>query len=196
MQTLWWLPNQILRHIHKKRSFCFLSHFLRICNQSLQKVLKRANKKFFIQKFNMGIKKRRISHWFRIRWKSLEKCTKKLKSQIRCTLLYIMKIERKKQRSKKNQKLKLNPEIDNKHVAPWVQIKVRNKKIFNKSISKNEHRQRTEKHAYVIYTFMHCKWRAGENPIKMSGSNLCITRNETVRFIYSHDRLPMTRLWE
>ncbi len=26
------------------------------------------------------------------------------------------------------------------------------KKIFNKSISKNEHRQRTEKHAYVIYT--------------------------------------------
>jgi hypothetical protein len=39
MQTLWWLPNKILRHIQKKRFSVFLSRFLRICNQSVQKVL-------------------------------------------------------------------------------------------------------------------------------------------------------------
>ena len=69
MQTLWWLLNKILRHIYKKTISVFLSRFLRICYQSLQKVLIRA-KKFFIKKFNMGIKKRRISRWFRIRSKS------------------------------------------------------------------------------------------------------------------------------
>jgi hypothetical protein len=68
MQTLWWLPNKILRHIHKKISV-FLSRFLRICNQSIQKVLKSAN--------NMCIKKRRISRWFRIRCKSFEKMNPK-----------------------------------------------------------------------------------------------------------------------
>ncbi len=74
MQTLWWLPNKILRHIHKKRFSVFLSRFLRICNQSLQKVPKRATTtKNFIKKFNMGIKIRRISRWFWIRWKSFEK---------------------------------------------------------------------------------------------------------------------------
>jgi hypothetical protein len=72
MQTLWWLPNKILRHIHKKRFSAFLSRFLRICNQIVQKVVIRA-KKNFIKKFNMGIKKRRISRWFWIRWKSFEK---------------------------------------------------------------------------------------------------------------------------
>ncbi len=50
MQTIWWLPNKILRHIHKKRFSIFLSCFVRICKQSLQKVLIRA--KIFIQKFN------------------------------------------------------------------------------------------------------------------------------------------------
>ncbi len=71
MQTLWWLPIKILRHIHKKRFSVFLSRFLRICNQSVQKVLIRAKTFFFL--INMGIKKRRISRWFRIRWKSFEK---------------------------------------------------------------------------------------------------------------------------
>ncbi len=46
MQTLWWLPNKILRHIHKKRFSVFLSQFVRICNQSLQKVRMRAKKIF------------------------------------------------------------------------------------------------------------------------------------------------------
>ncbi len=46
MQTLWWLPNKILRHIHKKRFSVCLSRFLRICNQSLQKVPIRAKKNF------------------------------------------------------------------------------------------------------------------------------------------------------
>ncbi len=50
MQTLWWLPSKILRHIHKKRFTVFLSRFLRICNQSLQKVIKRAKKKFLFKK--------------------------------------------------------------------------------------------------------------------------------------------------
>ncbi len=49
-----------------------MSRFLRICNQSVQKVLKE-QKKFFSKKFNMSIKKRRISRWFRIHWKSFEK---------------------------------------------------------------------------------------------------------------------------
>ncbi len=72
MQTLWWLPNKILRHIHKKRFSIFLSRFLRICNQSVQKVLIK-EKNVIMKKFNLGIKKRRISRWFRIRWKSFEK---------------------------------------------------------------------------------------------------------------------------
>ncbi len=71
MQTLWWLPNKILRHIHKKRFSVFLSRFLRICSQSLQKVLIR--KKKSKKKINMGIKKRWISRWFRIRWNFFEK---------------------------------------------------------------------------------------------------------------------------
>ncbi len=73
MQTLWWLPIKILRHIHKKRFSIFLNRFLRICNQSVQKVLIRVKKIFVLKKFNMGIKKRSISRWFRIRWKSFEK---------------------------------------------------------------------------------------------------------------------------
>jgi hypothetical protein len=77
MQTFWWLPNKILRHIYKKRYLVFLSRFLRICNLSLQKVLIRAKTNFLLKKFNMGIKKRRISRWFRIRWKRFEKMHQK-----------------------------------------------------------------------------------------------------------------------
>jgi len=76
MQTLWRLPNKILRHIHKKRFSVFLSRFLRDCNQSLQKVLIRA-KNVFINKFNKGINKRRISRWFQICWKGFEKMHQK-----------------------------------------------------------------------------------------------------------------------
>ncbi len=69
----------------KKKNFCVIIALFAILNckcektihsQSVQKVLIRA-KKIFIKKFNMGIKKRRISRWFRIRWKSLEKSTQK-----------------------------------------------------------------------------------------------------------------------
>ncbi len=56
MQTLWWLPNKILRHIHKKRFSVFLSRFLRICNQSVQKVLVRA-KKNFVSKNSIWVSK-------------------------------------------------------------------------------------------------------------------------------------------
>jgi len=41
------LPNKILKHIHKKRFSVFLSRFLRICNQSLEKVLIRAKNIFY-----------------------------------------------------------------------------------------------------------------------------------------------------
>ncbi len=52
--------------------FDFLSRFLRVWLQSLKKVLIWP-KKFFFQKIKKGVKKRRISRWFRIRWKSCEK---------------------------------------------------------------------------------------------------------------------------
>ncbi len=50
MQTLWWLHNQILRYIHKKRFSVFLSRFLRICSQSSKKVQIWPKKKLFWQK--------------------------------------------------------------------------------------------------------------------------------------------------
>jgi hypothetical protein len=37
----------------------------------------------------------------------------------------------------------------------------------------------------------HCKWRAGESPIKMSGSHLWIPRNETVQPSYFQNRIIM-----
>ncbi len=75
MQTLWWLPNKILKHIRKKRFFLFLEQF----PAHLQsKFTKSANKrKNFFYKNNMGIKKGRISRWFRIRWKSFRKMHQK-----------------------------------------------------------------------------------------------------------------------
>ncbi len=53
MQTLWWLPNKVLRHIHKKRFSVFLSRFLRVCNRSVQKVQIRA-KRIFYYKIRYG----------------------------------------------------------------------------------------------------------------------------------------------
>jgi hypothetical protein len=49
-----------------------LSCFLRICSQSSKKVLIWPKKKFF-WKNRKRCQKRRISRWFRIRWKSFEK---------------------------------------------------------------------------------------------------------------------------
>ncbi len=51
--------------------FDFLSRFLRVWLQSLKKVL--LWPKNFFEKIEKDVKKRRISRWFRIRWKSCEK---------------------------------------------------------------------------------------------------------------------------
>jgi hypothetical protein len=77
MQTLWWLHNQILRYIHKKIFSFFLSRFLGMCNQSLKKVLLWPKFFFFFFFIEKGVKKRRISRWFWIRWKSFEKMHQK-----------------------------------------------------------------------------------------------------------------------
>ncbi len=36
-------------------------------------------------------------------------------------------------------------------------------------------------HVFMQSYILHCKIKAGENPIEMSGSDLCIPRNETAR---------------
>ncbi len=56
--------------------FDFLSRFLRVWLQSLKKLLIWP-KNFFFEKIEKGVKKRRISRWFRIRWKSCEKMHQK-----------------------------------------------------------------------------------------------------------------------
>ncbi len=63
MQTLWWLPNKILRHIYKKKIFRFFepSKFTKSANKS--------KKNSFIKKFNMGI--------IHADFKSVEKVSKK-----------------------------------------------------------------------------------------------------------------------
>jgi hypothetical protein len=38
---------------------------------------------------------------------------------------------------------------------------------------------------------LHCKWKGGENPIWMSGSRLCIPRNEIVQPPYFQNRIIM-----
>ncbi len=53
-----------------------MSRFLRICSQSSKKVLIWPKKKFFWQN-RKRCQKRRISRWFRIRWKSFEKMYQK-----------------------------------------------------------------------------------------------------------------------
>ncbi len=55
--------------------FYFLSRFLRVWLQSLKKVLIWPKNFFFL--IEKGVKKRRISCWFRIRWKSCEKMHQK-----------------------------------------------------------------------------------------------------------------------
>ncbi len=57
--------------------FEFLSRFLRIWLQSLQKVLILPQNLFFLQKIKKDIKKRIIPRWFRIRWKSCNKMHQK-----------------------------------------------------------------------------------------------------------------------
>ncbi len=56
--------------------FDFLSRFLRVWLQSLKKV-QIWPKNFFFEKIEKSVKKRRISRWFRIRWKSYEKMHQK-----------------------------------------------------------------------------------------------------------------------
>ncbi len=75
-QTLWWVQNWNLRHIYKIR---FLIFWAVSCAFSFKvwKSTKMTLKKFFLQKIEKGVKKRRISRWFRIRWKSCEKMHKK-----------------------------------------------------------------------------------------------------------------------
>ncbi len=75
MQTLWWLPNKILRHIHKERFSVFLSRFLRICNQSLQKVLIRATKIFSLKNLIWVSKNAEFHADFESVEKVLKKCT-------------------------------------------------------------------------------------------------------------------------
>ncbi len=53
-----------------------MSRFLRICSQSSKKVQIWPKKKFS-EKIEKDVKKRRISRWFRIRWKSCEKIYQK-----------------------------------------------------------------------------------------------------------------------
>ncbi len=77
LQTLWWLPNKILRHIHKKRFSVFLSRFLRICNQSVQKKLKRTKKNFVLRTSIWGSKNTEFDADFESDEKVLKKCTQK-----------------------------------------------------------------------------------------------------------------------
>ncbi len=44
--------------------------------------------------------------------------------------------------------------------------------------------------AEKVFT-VHCKCRAGENPLKMSCSDLCIPRNETEKPHYFQNRIKM-----
>jgi hypothetical protein len=77
MQTLWWLPNKILRHIHKKRFSVFFCRFLRICNQSVQKKLIRANT-IFLLKNSIWVSKNAEFHAdFKSAEKSFEKMNPK-----------------------------------------------------------------------------------------------------------------------
>ncbi len=47
------------------------------------------------------------------------------------------------------------------------------------------------KSRFITRQLLHCKWRASENPIEVSGSGLCIPRNETVRPHYFQNRIIM-----
>ncbi len=60
-----------------KKDFPFFEPFPAHVQSKFTKSANKSPKKFVITKFNMGIKKRRISRWFRIRWKSFEKIYQK-----------------------------------------------------------------------------------------------------------------------
>ncbi len=78
MQTLWWLHCKILRDIKKKTIFRFSEPFPAHLQTKSEKSAYKSKKNVFLQKFNMGIKKRRISRWFRIGWKRFEKMHQKM----------------------------------------------------------------------------------------------------------------------
>ncbi len=96
-----------------------MNRFLRICNQSVQKVLIRA-KKCFLKKFNLGIKKRRISRWFQ----SVEKVVK-LQS-LQKVLIWPKKIKK---------------GIKKRRIARWFRIrwksckKMHPKKVIRKNVT-------------------------------------------------------------
>ncbi len=80
MQTLWWLHNKILRYIHKKIFSIFLSRFLRICYQSLKKVLIWPKNFFFF--LSKKVSKNAEFHAdFESVEKNVKKCTKKSNKQ-------------------------------------------------------------------------------------------------------------------
>ncbi len=59
MQTLWWLPNKILRHIHKKRFSRFLEPFPALLQSKCTKSAKE-EKKIFYLKIQYGYQKTHI----------------------------------------------------------------------------------------------------------------------------------------
>jgi hypothetical protein len=71
------LPNKILKYIHKKRFSIFLSCFLRIGNQSVQKVLKRAKKN--VSKNSVWVSKNAEFH---ADFESVEKVVKNVPKKI------------------------------------------------------------------------------------------------------------------
>ncbi len=75
-QTLWWVQNVSLSHIYLICFFIVVSVFFRVWLQSLKKVLIWPEKIIFLKIINKS-KKRRISCWFQIHWKSFFfKCKK------------------------------------------------------------------------------------------------------------------------
>ncbi len=70
------IHNSILTHVYLKSFSVFLSHLVCICIQNLEK-MKRRETNFFFKNSIMGFKKRRISRWFQIRWKSVTKLYRK-----------------------------------------------------------------------------------------------------------------------
>ncbi len=59
MQTLWWLPNKLLSHIHKN-DFPFFELFPAHVQSKFTKSAKKSKQKFFIKKCNMGIVEEQI----------------------------------------------------------------------------------------------------------------------------------------
>ncbi len=66
-----------LRHIFKILFFWFFEPFFAHLASKFAKSANMTQKKIFLTKIKKNIKKRRISRWFLIRWKSCKKCIKK-----------------------------------------------------------------------------------------------------------------------